>query len=137
MISKPPYHPPPLAWTLAYMHMFMCMHTHAHTQMWCCHEDSRIINFFLPEHTIKSETTTTHLLFESQYPLSLPFLNLNYQTVVILFDTTAASNLKAKSINSYLCGITWKTQWRTAFPSLFSIVTEIQSSELHPLNFWE
>lgn len=64
------------------MHMFI----HAHTQMQHCQEDSRIIYFFLLEHTIKLETTTTHLLFESQYPLSLPFLNLNYQTAVIQYN---------------------------------------------------
>lgn len=71
------------------MHVHVCVHLHKLQ----CHEDLRKVTFFfLPEHTIKLETITTHLTYylsHLQYLLSHPSLNLSEQIVVKLFDTTA------------------------------------------------
>lgn len=69
------------------MHVHVCVHLFKLQ----CHEYLRIITFFLPEHTIKLETITTHLnyyLSHLQYFLYHPSLNLSEQTVAKLFDIT-------------------------------------------------
>ena len=70
MIVKLPPNPPPSPGPPPghfYVCVCPCVHVHARTRThihWSvtlCHEQLREIKFFLPEHTVKSGKTTTHL----------------------------------------------------------------------------